>query len=89
MNLYFIDAHDHTLWVRAGSEERAFDLWCQYYDMYSGGTMHMASTGTYSQDEAEDDYDYVIELRKTYADPVPADGAIDWDTAHRMTVEAL
>lgn len=76
MNLYYIDAYDHALWVRAANEERAFDLWCQYYDMFSGGTLHTAPTGTYSIEEAESEYSYEIELRKTYAEPAPVEGAI-------------
>lgn len=90
MNLYFIKAHDYDLWVRAADEDRAFEFWVWYYELHEGGTLHTVEDDEgYSREEAEDDYDFAIELKKTYADPVPAEGAINWEDAHRMTVEAL
>ena len=95
LHLYFIEARwadaegieNHDLWVRAESEDQAFDLWSDHYEIPD---FHERSPYTRADAEAFYDVGFEIVRKKTYREPVKVEvGAIGWDEARRLMVEGL
>jgi hypothetical protein len=84
------------LWVRAVSEQDAFDRWIEFYqldDFFCPEDQDLDQPFppiTRAQCEGFFDCGFSIERKKTYREPVTVEaGAIEWDDARRLMVEGL
>ncbi|MDR7039764.1 hypothetical protein J2X36_004542 [Methylobacterium sp. BE186] len=95
LHLYFVEAQwansdgieKYDLWVRAESEDQAFALGSDYYEIPD---IHGQETFTRADAEAFYDVGFEIQRKKTYREPIEIKaGTFEWDDADRLTVGAL